>query len=229
MADLIVQGVMTVDGLAQIDYTALANLPTIDGALSTTSTNAVQNATVKKALDEKSDITHTHSNATASSAGFMSAADKSKLDGIDDGANSYVHPTTPGYKHIPSGGAEGQILSWAEDGTAEWADSTGLAVASDSGNGLMSSTDKAKLDSLIVDSELSTTSTNLVQNNVVSIELENIGTIANAAMPKSGGTFTGNVLAQTKNHSGIGLYNMSVSENDGSTVVSTTRLKFQRK
>ena len=32
----------------------------------------------------------------------------------------YVHPTTSGNKHIPSGGAAGQILKWASDGTASW-------------------------------------------------------------------------------------------------------------
>lgn len=32
----------------------------------------------------------------------------------------YSHPTTSGNKHIPSGGSAGQILRWAEDGTAVW-------------------------------------------------------------------------------------------------------------
>lgn len=35
-----------------------------------------------------------HAAATGSVAGFMSAADKSKLDGIAAGANAYVHPTS---------------------------------------------------------------------------------------------------------------------------------------
>lgn len=37
---------------------------------------------------------HTHSNATTSVSGFMSNADKTKLDGIASGANNYSHPTT---------------------------------------------------------------------------------------------------------------------------------------
>lgn len=53
--------------------------------------------------------------------------------------------------------------------------------------------------------------------------------LANAAMPKSGGTFTGNVAAQASSHSDIGLYNMYVVANDGSTRVSTQRIKLQRK
>ena len=32
----------------------------------------------------------------------------------------YVHPTTAGNKHIPAGGAAGQILRWSADGTAVW-------------------------------------------------------------------------------------------------------------
>ncbi|MDO4295008.1 MAG: hypothetical protein Q4D90_02480 [bacterium] len=35
--------------------------------------------------------------------------------------SAYVHPTTPGNKHIPVGGASGQILKWKADGEAEWA------------------------------------------------------------------------------------------------------------
>lgn len=32
----------------------------------------------------------------------------------------YTHPTSSGYKHIPSGGSSGQILRWSADGTAAW-------------------------------------------------------------------------------------------------------------
>lgn len=46
--------------------------------------------------------------------------EKNKLAGITAGANAYVHPTTSGYKHIPSGGSSGQILRWSADGTAAW-------------------------------------------------------------------------------------------------------------
>lgn len=88
--------------------------------------------------------------ATTGAAGLMSADDKSKLDGIAEGANNYVHPTTSGNKHIPSGGSSGQILRWSADGTAAWGDdnNTTYSVASDTTNGLMSSTDKSKLDNI---------------------------------------------------------------------------------
>lgn len=41
-----------------------------------------------------SGINHTHSTASTTAAGFISAADKSKLDGIEAGATAYTHPTT---------------------------------------------------------------------------------------------------------------------------------------
>lgn len=41
--------------------------------------------------------------------GLMLSTDKIKLDGIDENANNYSHPTTSGNKHIPSGGSSGQI------------------------------------------------------------------------------------------------------------------------
>lgn len=37
---------------------------------------------------------HSHSNASAEAAGFMSASDKTKLDGIAESANNYTHPAT---------------------------------------------------------------------------------------------------------------------------------------
>ena len=50
--------------------------------------------------------------------------EKQKLSGIADNANNYVHPATSGNKHIPAGGALGQILTFSEDGTAQWADTS---------------------------------------------------------------------------------------------------------
>lgn len=67
------------------------------------------------------DTNTTYNAATQSAAGLMSAADKTKLDGITAGASSYTHPTTSGNKHIPSGGANNQVLGYSADGTAQWA------------------------------------------------------------------------------------------------------------
>ena len=51
----------------------------IDSSLSDTSLNPVQNKVIKKALDGKANANHTHSEATESLPGMMSAADKRKL------------------------------------------------------------------------------------------------------------------------------------------------------
>lgn len=61
---------------------------------------------------------HTHSNKGVIDKVTQAMLDK--LSGIAEGANKYVHPTTSGNKHIPSGGASGQVLKWSTDGTAAW-------------------------------------------------------------------------------------------------------------
>ncbi|MDE6494392.1 MAG: hypothetical protein K2L50_07460, partial [Bacteroidales bacterium] len=85
--------------------------------------------------------------ATTSAAGFMSSADKSKLDGIASGANNYTHPTTAGNKHIPSGGSTGQYLKYSSSGTAAWA-SPASNTATTSAAGFMAAADKSKLDAI---------------------------------------------------------------------------------
>lgn len=76
--------------------------------------------TLMTEIGKKADKDHTHDEATTTAAGFMSAEDKTKLNGIAENANNYVHPTDAGNKHIPAGGTTGQALIWASDGTAEW-------------------------------------------------------------------------------------------------------------
>lgn len=85
------------------------------------------------------DTNTTYSNATTSTAGLMSASDKSKLNGIANNANNYVHPTTAGNKHIPSGGSSGQILRWSASGTAVWGNdnNTTYSIATASTAGLV--------------------------------------------------------------------------------------------
>ena len=96
------------------------------------------------------DTNTTYEVATTSNAGLMSAADKKKLDGIADNANKYTHPNTPGNKHIPAGGSEGQILQYESDGTAKWAtiEETVYDEATTEKSGLMSASDKKKLDGI---------------------------------------------------------------------------------
>lgn len=66
---------------------------------------------------------HGHSAATTGAAGFMSATDKAKLDGIASGATAYVHPTTDGSHHVPATGTtnNGKVLkSGATAGSEGW-------------------------------------------------------------------------------------------------------------
>ena len=96
-------GFMSKEDKTKLDGIATgANKTTVDSALSSTSTNPVQNKVINTALagkaasshthaqsditglatalSGKSDTTHTHSNATSSTNGFMSATDKSAFD-----------------------------------------------------------------------------------------------------------------------------------------------------
>lgn len=64
----------------------------------------------------------------------------------------YTHPTSAGNKHIPAGGSSGQILRWSADGTAVWGsdNNTTYSNATQTTSGLMSDTDKTKLDGIAV-------------------------------------------------------------------------------
>lgn len=72
--------------------------------------------------------------------------EKNKLAGLQN----YTHPDTPGFKHIPAGGATGQILRWVADGTATWGAETDTeySIVTSENDGLMSSEDKVKLDGI---------------------------------------------------------------------------------
>lgn len=124
------------------------------------------------------DTNSTYNVATSSTNGLMSSTDKAKLDTITVDANKveesdtngnikidgtetivYTHPTTSGYKHVPTGGAVNQVLEWSADGTAKWGHTiqtdvpanakftdTTYTNATQSKAGLMSAADKLKLD-----------------------------------------------------------------------------------
>lgn len=67
----------------------------LSGKASSTHTHAQSDITgLATALSGKSDTSHTHTAASTSVAGFMSAADKTKLNGIAANANAYTHPSS---------------------------------------------------------------------------------------------------------------------------------------
>ena len=121
------------------------------------------------------DTNTTYADATTSAHGLMSAADKTKLNGIATGANNYSHPSTHPASMITQD-ATHRFVSDTEKST--WNAKAGTSVATTSSNGLMSSTDKSKLDGIateanktVVDTALSSTSTNPVQNKVINTAL----------------------------------------------------------
>lgn len=67
---------------------------------------------------------HTHGIATQLESGFISVEDKVKLDGIEQGANNYIHPTGNGHLHLPNSQTSnnGDFLKVVDSvsGRAEW-------------------------------------------------------------------------------------------------------------
>ena len=113
--------------------------------MSTTTTNY---KLVKPELTDTADITATNTNWDTIDAELKEH--DTKLSGLDEGANKYVHPTTAGNKHIPTGGSSGQILRYASNGEAKWDNETKAVYnnATTTEAGLMSPEDKEKLDSI---------------------------------------------------------------------------------
>lgn len=137
-----------------------SNISVSSGTISITKSN------VTSALGYIPPISDTvYDNATITTAGLMSASDKVKLNGIAENANDYTHPPTHPASMI-----------------------TGLASVAKSGsyNDLK---DKPTIPaSFTVDSELSSTSVNPVQNKVINAALSGY-------LPMTGGTITGGITA----------------------------------
>ena len=110
----------------------------------------------------------TPATATQSTPGYMSAADKAKLDGVEAGANkTIVDAALDAASENP---VQNKAVKTALDTKA------GTAVATTSANGLMSAADKAKLDGVeaganktTVDAALDAASENPVQNKAVKV------------------------------------------------------------
>ena len=109
--------------------------------------------------------------ATATAPGFMSAADKAKLNSVEDGANKTV--VDAALDADSTNPVQNKAVKTALDGKA------GTAVATTSANGLMSKDDKGKLNGVeaganktIVDAALDAASENPVQNKAVKAALD---------------------------------------------------------
>lgn len=76
------------------------------------------NVTITLAVDANG---HTHGLATSLINGLMSSAQFTKLAGIADNANNYVHPTGAGYSHIPASGTNvNRFLKSGTNDTYSW-------------------------------------------------------------------------------------------------------------
>ena len=144
--------------------------------------------------------------ATQSVSGLMSATDKKKLDGIATGATKITVDTA--LSSTSTNPVQNKVIHSALSGKA------GTSVATTSANGLMSAADKTKLNGIatganktIVDTTLSDSSTNPVQNKVVKAALDNKAdktaldakadkTALDGKLDKTGGTLTGNLTGK---------------------------------
>lgn len=146
-----------------------SNISVTSGTISITKSN------VTSALGYTPPTSDTvYSNATTSTAGLMSASDKVKLNSIAANANNYTHPLTHPANMI-----------------------TGLADVATSGS-YNDLTDKPIIPAVsTVDSELSSTSTNPVQNKVINAALNSKAdsSVLSAYLPLAGGACTGSVSA----------------------------------
>ncbi len=121
-------------------------------------------------LTNKADKIHTHEDATISKSGFMSASDKSKLDSLNESGDITIDTSLS----LTSGNpVSNRVITQALNGKAS------TDAVSTSLNGLMSKDDKIKLDGIddganktVVDSSLSSSSINPVQNKVVKDALD---------------------------------------------------------
>lgn len=67
--------------------------------------------------------------ATEDTDGLISATDKAKLDNIQPEANKYVHPTEDGWRHLPAGGTDGQLIKRTSNDGYEWVDDKDIGSA----------------------------------------------------------------------------------------------------
>ena len=216
-----VSGLMSAADKTKLDGIASgANKTIVDTTLSNTSTNPVQNKVIKAALSSKADNT-----------ALDAKADKTALDGkLDKTGGTLTGNLTGKYltgtwlqttasvdlSRTPEKVAVLDEVGWVYYRTpAELKSDIGAdAVVTTSSDGLMSAADKKKLDGIasganktIVDTTLSNTSTNPVQNKVIKAALSSKAdntaldakadkTALDGKLDKTGGTLTGNLTGK---------------------------------
>ena len=140
----------------------------VDDALDTESKNAVENGIIARRFEQLSGVTLP---ATSKRDGLMTAANYTKLSGIEAGATKTI--VDEALDAASTNPVQNKAVKTALDGKA------GTAEATTGAAGLMSAADKVKLDGVedgatktIVDDAMSDTSTNPVQNKAVKAALD---------------------------------------------------------
>lgn len=130
---------------------ALTGTPTAPtAAVGTNNTQVATTGFVATGLSGKSDTNHVHSVATTGSNGFMSSADKTKLDGIAAGAQVNV-PT-----NLDRSPSATTVTISSSTGT-----STTIPAATTTAAGVMTAADKTKLDGVAVGATANATDASL--------------------------------------------------------------------
>ncbi len=113
----------------------------------THSADIIEETTNRKFVtkEEKDKINSMTDVATQDKNGLMSSTDKKKLDGIEDGANKYIHPVSHPATMITQN-EQMRFVSDTEKST--WNNKADKTLASHEANGLFSSVDKIKLDGI---------------------------------------------------------------------------------
>ena len=165
-------GLMSKTDKAKLDSVATgATKVTVDSAMSGSSKNPVENNVIKQYVDDA-------------------------IAGVG-GGNITVDASLDASSENPIQNKAVKVAIDAKADKTALDSKAGTATATTSANGLMSSSDKTKLDSIdygatkiAVDSQLSSGSKNPVENYVIKAAIDNL---ENSKLSKSGGTLTGNL------------------------------------
>lgn len=182
-------GSLVNDGALNSDITSVNKVAVTDATnkLKTISKLPLDKVTHQD-ISGKANVNHSHDSASSSANGFLSKEDKSKLDGIATEANKTVVDSS--LSSSSTNPVQNKVINSALSGKANSSHShsitdvtnlqssldskAGTSIATTSANGLMSSSDKTKLNGIAtgatkvtVDTSLSSSSTNPVQNKVI--------------------------------------------------------------
>ena len=161
-------------------------------------------------VEDNADVTDTANVVAALTAGTNVQIAANGTISATDTDTVYTHPTSAGNKHVPTGGAAGQFLKYSSSGTATWATpsyTTNTNTTYTAGTGLT----------------LTGTSFSVTANTYATAAQ---GSTADAALPKAGGTMTGNLIVS----SGTNGDSMIVieSDTDNSNENDNPQLQFKQ-